>query len=160
MRYSYKEMLANAKKAGVTSEKKMWDAIEGIEDVLRVMEVHHPEDYWRFMRAQHGILYGCHYDEAFARYDVAGIKYVNREGKERSGERWTVDEALSAFGNLRLPEGTTKWDVYVALNSFYADMCQELDDEQIVRSAWRFYFKDEDGPKGKVWLYMAAMRHG
>jgi hypothetical protein len=124
------------------------------------MEEQHPEEYWRFIREQHGILFGDHYDEKFAMYDVAMIRYTNREGKECSGAHWTVEQTCEAVRSMRVPEGVTKWDVYVALNSFYADMCRELADDQIIAAACRFYFKDEDAPKGKIWLYMKAMKNG
>jgi hypothetical protein len=154
------KMLETAKKQGLASEKKMWESIASMAEMMAVMEEQHPDEFWRFMREQHGILFGNHYEEMFALYDVSKMRYTNREGKECTGAHWTPEQTTEAVKGLRLPEGTTCWDVYVALNSFYADMCQELSDDQIIRGAWRFYFKDEDAPKGKLWIYMKAMKNG
>lgn len=47
-----------------------------------------------------------------------------------------------------------------AFNGFYADTCAVLDDEQVIKTAHKFYFGDEDAPQGKIWLYMECMYEG
>lgn len=89
--------------------------------------------------------------------DVEGIRYTGPSGEKRTGAHWTADQIEEAARGMSFPSGTTKWDKYVAFNSFYADMCMVCDDAQILKGAHRFYFADEDAPQGKIWVYMAAM---
>jgi hypothetical protein len=153
----YSEMLEEAKNAGLTNEKIMWKSIAGVSEMLQLVKRDHPEMYWEFMREQHGILYGNHYNESFAIHDVSMIRYTDRMGKKCEGPYWTLEQIESAAKGMAYPAGTTKWDKYVAFNGFYADTCTVLEEEQIIKAAHKFYFMDEDAPQGKIWLYMEAM---
>jgi hypothetical protein len=153
----YSEMLEEAKNAGLTNEKIMWKSIAGVSEMLQLVKRDHPEMYWEFMREQHGILYGNHYNESFAIHDVSMIRYTDRMGKKCEGPYWTLEQIESATKGMAYPAGTTKWDKYVAFNGFYADTCTVLEEEQIIKAAHKFYFMDEDAPQGKIWLYMEAI---
>lgn len=153
----YSEMLEEAKNAGLTNEKIMWKSIAGVSEMLQLVKRDHPEMYWEFMREQHGILYGNHYNESFAIHDVSMIRYTDRMGKKCEGPYWTLEQIESATKGMAYPAGTTKWDKYVAFNGFYADTCTVLEEEQTIKAAHKFYFMDEDAPQGKIWLYMEAM---
>ena len=153
----YKDMIRDAKANGVASDKAMWQSVDTLSDMLCILRDEHPDEYWRFMRKQHSILYGNHYDRNFAEMDVEGIRYTGPSGEKRTGAHWTADQIEEAARGMSFPSGTTKWDKYVAFNSFYADMCMVCDDAQILKGAHRFYFADEDAPQGKIWVYMAAM---
>ena len=153
----YKDMIRDAKANGVASDKAMWQSVDTLSDMLCILRDEHPDEYWRFMRKQHSILYGNHYDRNFAEMDVEGIRYTGPSGEKRTGAHWTADQIEEAARGMSFPSGTTKWDKYVAFNSFYADMCMVCDDAQILKGANRFYFADEDAPQGKIWVYMAAM---
>ena len=37
-------------------------------------------------------------------------------------------------------------------------MIRVLDEPNILKGAYTFYFQDEDGPKNKIWRYIKAMR--
>lgn len=50
------------------------------------------------------------------------------------------------------------WDKYVAFNAFYSDMCQILEDDMILKAAYKFFFQDEDAAQGKIWKYMQAVK--
>ncbi len=156
----YSEMLEEAKNAGLTNEKIMWKSVASVSELLLLVKQDHPEMYWEFMREQHGILYGNHYNEAFAMHDVSMIRYIDRMGKKCEGGYWTLEQIENATKGMTFPSGTTKWDKYVAFNGFYADTCTVLDDELIIKTAHKFYFADEDAPPGKIWLYMEAMYEG
>ncbi|WP_288323963.1 hypothetical protein [uncultured Phocaeicola sp.] len=153
----YKDMIRDAKANGVASDKAMWQSVDTLSDMLCILRDEHPDEYWHFMRKQHSILYGNHYDRNFAEMDVEGIRYTGPSGEKRTGAHWTADQIEEAARGMSFPSGTTKWDKYVAFNSFYADMCMVCDDAQILKGAHRFYFADEDAPQGKIWVYMAAM---
>lgn len=156
---NYQEMVKTAQKAGKTTEKQMWQSIESVSDLLCDIKDAHPDLYWRFLREQYGIMNNCHYaDKEFAEYDVSQIVYTDKEGKKRTGAYWTPEQVEEATKTMTFPSGTTKWDVFVAMNSFHADTCKVLADEQILKAAYQFYFADEDFPTNtKIWRYMAMV---
>lgn len=58
---------------------------------------------------------------------------------------------------MTFPNGTTKFDRFVAFNAAYADFCKSFSDEDVLRIAYDFYFADEDWKgNGKIWTYMSA----
>lgn len=99
-----------------------------------------------------------HFDEEKAKAVVSHIHYTDKSGTKHEGAHWTPEQIETATAQMKFPEGTTKWDKYVAFNSFYADLCRVLDEPMIIKAAHAFYFDDEDAPKGKVHKYIKAMR--
>lgn len=154
---NYQEMVKAAQKSGKTTEKQMWQSIESVSDLLCEIKDAHPDLYWGFLREQAGIMSGGHYDEEFAMHDVSKIEYTDKEGKAHKGAYWTCEQVEEATKGMSFPTGTTKWDRFVAFNSFRADTCKVLSDEQVLHAAYQFYFADEDFPKergAKIWCYM------
>ncbi|MBO7193735.1 MAG: hypothetical protein J6V47_05560 [Bacteroidaceae bacterium] len=155
----YKKMLEQARQDGVTSEKTMWASIENINELLELVEEHHPDVYKKFMRRQHELLYGPHYNELLAMEAVASIAYTDKDGKRKEGAYWTVEQIEEATRGMSFPAGTTKYDKYVAFNSFRSDVCKKLDDTQVLQAGYAFYFADEDYiGQGKIWQYMGCVR--
>ena len=154
----YSDMLYRAKENGNFTDKMMKDSIESIDDLLCFIKEKYPDKYWEFMREQHAIMNNNHYTEDFAKYDVDQIHYIDKDGKNRYGAHWSVEEIEKATIGLSFPVGTTKWDKYVAFNSMYADLCKNFDEGQILNAAYLFYFCDEDAPEGKIWKYICSMR--
>lgn len=153
--YTYKEMVEMAKEQGISSEKTMWNSIDSLSDMLCIMHKEHPAEYWRFMREQHGIMYGNHYDKEFAEWDVSQIAYTNRAGDKKSGAYWTVEQIEQATAGMKFPAGTTKWDKYVAFNNAYADFSKKFEDADVLQIGYLMFFADEDwGTSTKVWEYM------
>ena len=101
---------------------------------------------------------GGHFDEEKAKEAVSRIRYTDKANMKHEGAHWTPEQIESATAQMKFPEGTTKWDKYVAFNSFYADLCRVLDEPTIVKAAHAFYFDDEDAPDGKVGKYVKAMK--
>lgn len=159
----YKKMIENARKTGIWSEKIMLDSVDSIAGLLECVKKADKDAYWRFIREQYGIMNNCHYaDKEFAEWDAAQIVYTDKEGKKHTGAYWTCEQIEEATKAMSFPSGTTKWDKFVAFNSFRADTCKVLTEEQVIKAAFQFYFADEDFPKergSKVWAYM-AMVHG
>ncbi len=154
---NYLEMVKSAQKGGKTTEKQMWESIESVSDLLCDIKDAHPDLYWKFMRKQSGIMNGCHYDKEWADYDVSQIEYTDKDGKAHKGAYWTCEQIEEATKGMTFPSGVTKWDKFVAFNSFKADTCKVISDEQVLHAAYQFYFADEDFPKergAKIWCYM------
>lgn len=143
----YREMLEEAKAKGLTSEKIMWESVDDIDDMLCEMKREHPDKYHKFMRKQHGIIHGGHYDGHWAAKDVKAMKPL--------GEHWSVAQTTEATKGMAMPGGANEWDRYVALNAFANDLHGTLTDEQIIKAAHAFFFADKDWNGGcKVWEYM------
>ena len=160
MEMNYRKMVDHAKRAGVTNEKTMWESIDSFSELLDELEDSHPVLYWAFMRKQQGIMYGNHYNEEFAQYDVEQIHYTNKAGEKKYGAHWTVEQVESATAGMRFPPGTNKYDKWVAMNVAYSDFCKEFDEATILRIGYYFFFGDEDwGSDTKVWEYMTLKPH-
>ena len=161
MGMNYREMVNHAKKSGVTNEQTMWESIDSFSELLEELKETHPQMYWDFMRKQHGIMYKGHYDEKYAIYDVSQIRYTNKVGEKKEGAYWSVDQIESATQAMKFPEGTTKWDKFVAGAIMYSDLCKKFDDAQIIDAMYAFFFNDEDwsGVYPKLWAYMSCKPH-
>lgn len=164
---TYLELLQLAKANGISSEKKMWTSVEALSNDLAplatatVPDKSLPGLYWRIMRNQHAILYDRHYSEPFANHDVNHLKYINREGLECKGPHWSRAEVIAACKGMAFHSKVNDWDKYVAFNAMYADLCSEMQDEDILKAAYLFYFEDKDWQPGeddctKIWDYMSA----
>lgn len=139
-------------------EDTMWKSVARTDELLEKIKEANPKEYWDFMRMANEDLYGSHYNEEFARYDLDNLKYIDSSGNEARGAHWTKEEVLSATRNKTFPEGTTDCDKWVAYNAAYSDFCTRFSDSEILDIAYLFYFADEDAPAGKIWKYMNAMR--
>lgn len=153
-----KNMFKEAEARGLASKDVMWRSVEAIDEMLDIMREEHPSEYKDIMRCQHEIIFGPHYNEEYAKCDIEHISYIGKDGAKHTGGHWTKEQVVSATQGLNFPQGTTDCDKWVALNAMYADLCLELDEQKIISCAHRFYFKDEDAPDGKIWVYMNAMR--
>lgn len=149
-------MVELAKEQGIANEKTMWNSIDSLSDMLCLMRKEHPDKYWAFMREQHGIMYGNHYDKEFAEWDVSHIAYTNKAGDKKSGAYWTVEQIEQATAGMKFPAGTTKWDKYVAFNNAYADYSKKFEDAEVLQIGYLMFFADDDwGSSTKVWEYMS-----
>lgn len=155
---TYKEMILKAQENGISSNDAMLASVDRLDEALSILEKEHPKEYWRMMRKTHGVLYGAHYDETFSMYDVGLLAYTDKQGRHRSGEYWTLDEVEQATRSKTFPQGTNKYDLYVAYNVIASDLCTLFEDEDLLEIAYTFFFCDEDSPEGKIWHYMCAMR--
>lgn len=153
----YKEMIEEAQSRGLTTEAMMWESVEDMENVLCMMKEAHPKEYWAFMRKQHGRLFKKHYTEEFAHHDVKKMTWTDKEGRKHSGEHWSCEDIEEVTRGMSFSSNVNKWDKYVAFNAFHADTCKVLDEDEIIKAAYHFWFADEDAPEGKVWIYMCAM---
>ena len=157
---TYKDLYSNAQTLGLNSEKKMHACIEQLSKDILPLKDTHPDIYWHLLRNQHAIMFDRHYTESYANYDVNGLRYMNAEGKTCEGPHWTRAEVVAATKGLQFHPKVNDWDKYVAFNSMYADLCAEMTDEEILKAAYLFYFRDKDWQTNddctKIWDYMSS----
>ena len=145
----------------------MWNSIEMWDKHLEELREHHPDKYWEMMRNTHEMMYGKHFDEAYAEWEVERMHHKCGD-KVYKGEHWSLETTTSVMGNYRniLPSEVTPCDFYVALNAQWHDyqclmsqlFATEAEvDKAIIESAIAFWFKDDDWPGAdKVWVYFRA----
>lgn len=147
-------MIEEARKTGRANEEAMWRSVENVEELLEEIKEHHPDMYHHFIRKEHEVLNGPHFDCQFAKYTVEGLEYTDAEGVRQTGAHWTPEQVEAAWARKAFKPGTTPWDKYVGANAMYADLCKEFSDEEVLKAAYLFFFADEDwGGDGKVWQY-------
>lgn len=103
---------------------------------------------------------GGHFNETTAKAALNGLRYTDRTGIEYTSPKWAVNEIAEVTKDISFPDGTTLWDKWVAYNSFYADTCKVLGDNEVLKAAYEFYFNDEDYTLAgsKILNYMCAMK--
>lgn len=158
----YIQLIEQARAHGVASEKKMYAAIEQMSCDLSTLENENPCLYWRIMRNQHAVLYDRHYSEKFANHDVNRLIYskMDENGEPVGmGAHWTRTQVLEATKDMKFHPKVNDWDKYVAFNAMYADLCANMDDKEILKAAYLFYFCDADWQTEddctKIWDYTA-----
>jgi hypothetical protein len=157
----YKEMIEQARSRGVTSEQVMWGSIEEFDNMLCQIKENDPALYWDFIHKQHKALYKGHYDEEFAKYDLQQVYYINKQGEKTNKPYWTVEQVEEATKGYNFPNGTTKWDKWVAFNVFRSDTMKSLPDDLALKAGWEFFFDDIDFKKEgttKIWDYVHCKR--
>lgn len=164
---TYKELV----KANVSKfrgdEKVMWASIDKVSDLLEQIKEAHPKLYWAFMREQHEAMFGKHFNEAYAKWQVEQMHHKGDDGKNYKGEHWSIEATNSVLSKYRskVPSAYNEWDFYVALNAQYHDYClwarrQFPDDYEtaIIEMALAFWFMDEDWMGNtKVWDYFSIL---
>lgn len=120
----YKEMIMEAQKGGLTSEKTMWASVANIEEVLTVVKEKMPEIYWAFIHKEHGNLNGGHYNEAMAKWDVSQMYYEGSDGGKHKAPYWTDEEIATVWEKVKpmiKVKAYNMWDFYVVMNMMKAD---------------------------------------
>ena len=152
----YKKMIRSYADNG-GDEKKMWASVDVTEEAMEYIRETNPEKYECLMRKLHEALYGKHYSEELAHYDVSKMHSTGADGTKHTGAHWTLEQVDAATASLPFPKGTTKCDKYVAYNAAWHDLHKDFSDEQILKAAYSIWFADEDWhTEGKIWDYMSA----
>lgn len=151
----YKKMVESAVKIG-KGEKAMWRAVEVADNLLDKLHDEHPEEFDKYMRRMSEAVNGCHYTEELAKKDVEQMHHTGKDGMAHHGSHWSAEEIEAATNGKQFPQGTTKWDKFVAYNAAWHDFNKKFDDAQVLDIAYLFFFGDEDYEgDGKVWKYMS-----
>lgn len=99
-----------------------------------------------------------HLDRFLAEKVMQHIKYSKDNAAFYYTEPfWSLEETNKLTEDMEFSEGTTQYDIWVALNFFYADTCKVLEPAQAIKAGYYFYFKDEDAPEDKLCRYLQAM---
>lgn len=100
-----------------------------------------------------------HLNKCLAEEVMKHIKYTSKDNTSfyYTEPFWSLEETNQATDGLEFPDGTTQYDIWVALNFFYADTCKVLEPKQALEAGYQFYFMDEDAPEGKLGRYLQAM---
>ena len=152
------------KYGGGKGEGTMWSTLSLVSDAVESMP---PSEKNALVRKVYGVMSGKHYNEEFAREDIAKMYYKDADGIKHYAPYWP-DEALHSLYEAHKSEipGYNFWDWAVTMNMIKSDYCQLLsewfpdDDEEtrnerIVRLAIN-WLDDEDNPFGqsKIWCYL------
>lgn len=164
---TYKDLVKENVSKFKGDEKVMWASIGKVSDLLEQIKETHPKIYWNFMREQHETMFGKHFNEPYAKWQVKQMHHRGDDGKNYSGEHWSIEATNSVLSKYRskIPSAYNEWDFYVALNAQYHDYCawarrQFTDDYEtaIIEMALAFWFADEDWiGHTKVWDYFSIL---
>ena len=147
-------------------EGVMWKSVKVISDVME--DTLDEDEKKALMRKMYAEMEGGHYDEHFAKEDVACMYYVDESGQKQYAPYWSDEQVKAVYLNVRsqLPKQYGFWDFYVVMNMVKADHCPLLRQwfpgasmEEMTKRiadlsvAW---LNDEDNPFGneKIWRYL------
>lgn len=143
----------------------MWGHIEMWDKHLEEMREPQPDKYWDIMRKTHEMMYGMHFDSAYAEWQVDHMYHIGDDGREYKGERWSLKDTNGVAQKYRgrIPGEYNEYDVYVALNAQWHDtICTakrhfstiEEAEAYVIDEAVAVWFNDQDWPShDKVWRY-------
>ena len=156
------DMLKSYKSEGRSNETKMWESILLMDEMFEEISKTDYEKYCDFLKRQHEIFCGPHFNGEFAKWQVAEMYHTGSDGKKYAGEVWSLEEVqeIASRHKSSIPSSYNIYDVYVAMNASYQDFCKlyktwfpDNFKEKIIETAITFWFKDEDYGEGKVWDY-------
>lgn len=141
MKTTYKEIMLNSPKG---SESSMWESVEMIDKFLDDLP---REKTKKLLLDTYIMMNGKHFNEYFAKKEVAKMHHKNTEGTIISGEVYPMQEAEAMEYN--------KYDVYVGVNAFLHDLVRvDIPKDKIIESAIDFWFEDDDyADEDKVFWY-------
>lgn len=147
-------------------EGMMWQTLAIVsESIDKAMEKPEKE---KMLRLLFGKLSGGHYNEEYAKEDVAKMHYAKEDGSKHQAPYWTIPQVEEVFASVKpnIPSEYNKWDFYVTLNMIKSDNClvikkwfpgitPEEADKKFIELAVN-WLNDEDNPYGnnKIWEYL------
>lgn len=161
----FTKMIEHYRKNVRLSNETAWDVIDCFMENIINNKVIDDKKLICIAKDIHEIVYGKHFDEFLAKYQVSKMFYVDNEGNKLSKEAFSYAEAKKVYDKIvKNIDDSTVWDVYVALNAQYNDNImlykewfKESSEEEIknkiVKSAITNWFEDVDATSHKVWNY-------
>lgn len=164
----YKELVKSNFTRLKNDDDAMWASIESVSELMEEIREQHPDIYRRFMREQHEIMCGKHYNQAYAEWEVSQMYHKNADGTVSRGEHWTLEDTNDVLSKHRgkVPSAYNEYDFYVALNAHWHDVWRlastRLASEEeaiayVIDEAICVWFNDDDWVgEDKVWTYFRA----
>lgn len=128
------------------------------------------DELWEIMKDFHEQIYGKHFIEPYAIYQVSKMYHTNSKGVSIETPMFSIDYTKKIYDKYikALNKDITVWDVYVALNAQYHDNINlyekwfpNLSDDEIenkiVQATITNWFEDEDARCDKVWKYFRVI---
>ena len=147
-------------------EGTMWSTVRVISDAVEKDMSEAAKK--KLMRHLYKVMSDGHYNEEFAKEDVAKMYYTDANGEGRFAPYWTDEQVASVYESVHssIPKEYNMWDFYVALQMQKSDLCPmyrkwfpnatpEEMDKKFIDSAVN-WLNDPDNPYGttKVWSYL------
>lgn len=161
----FKEVVESYNTSNI-SNKDLLEAINNLYPAMNMVQENDPKCFWKAMRNFHKHIFGNHFNEMYAKYQVSNMFHMKRNGTKCTGEIYSMEEAKHIYDKYVRNVSTNYncYDVYVAINAqyhdyacmyseWYSDITKEELDNKIIASAIKFWFKDDDAEDGKVWNY-------
>lgn len=145
-------------------EDTMWSTLTLVSDAVESTMTASEKN--SLLRKVYGVMSGGHYNEEFAREDIARMYYEDKNGVKHYAPYWP-DSALKALYEKHKEDipGYNCWDWMVTMNMVKSDNCplllewfpridEDEKNEKIVQLALN-WLVDEDNPFGtsKIWCY-------
>ena len=99
----------------------MWKSVDMISEVLD--EKLTPAEMECLEKKMYAMMQGEHYDEYFAKKQVANMYYTDEKGEKRYAPYWADDQVKQVWAayKAKIAGGVNFWDFYVALNMIASD---------------------------------------
>lgn len=146
-------------------ESTMWSTLSIVSDAVESMMTESEKE--NLIREVYGVMAGKHYNEEFAREDIAKMYYKDKDGEKHYGPYWPEPTVRSIYERHKseIP-GYNCWDFAVVMNMIKSDHCnvlsewfpadsEDMRNERIIRLAVN-WLQDADNPFGKdtkAWSY-------
>ena len=146
-------------------EGKMWDSIAVISDAVEKDMTAEAKKH--LMRKIYCVMSGGHYNEEFAKEDVAKMYFKDANGKAHHAPYFTDEQVAAIYEKVKgsIP-AYNMWDFYVTLNMvdsdykpmlmrWYPDASETTMEKHFIEIAMT-WLNDEDNPYGKekIWKYL------
>lgn len=149
---------------------KAWDIIGEMGEALAKNKDIDKEAFWETMKDFHEDVFGEHFNEPYAEWQVSHMYHTDNKGKKCTEPMFSMTEAKAVYDKKLKGhhKDITPCDVYVALNAQYHDNINlyerwfpNADEDEmeaiIIESTLNDWFEDEDASDEKVWRYFRAI---
>ena len=146
-------------------EGMMWKAVEVISEAVEDDMPEEERD--ELVRKVYGVMSEGHYNEEFARDDIAKMYYMGKDGQKHYAPYWTDDALMTLYRqhknevpgyncyDFMVTMTMAKSDMYPIMTAWFPGLTEEEHNEKLVQYSVN-WLKDPDSPLGhaKIWNYL------
>ena len=146
-------------------EGTMWKTVAIISDAVESKMS--DTEKKALLRKLYSAMDGCHYNEEFAKEDVAKMYYEDGDGEKHYAPYWTESQVKEVYDSVseEIPD-YNMWDFYVALQMIRSDNCplyhewfpdaspSEMDAKYVEATVNWLDDQDYRYPSTKIWHYL------